>query len=615
MPPTIYEYIKQEENRFETEEIKVADNWNWSFRNHVQLIFHLKNGVFFQGENGNWLRAFKNIMEPLLNLSYWAEDIEVKDIVFTAGEDDRVLSFLIKKYHEEVYVKENNLDTMFDEIIESDLDYGGVLVQKTKDPKPEVFALNSVAFCDQTDILGGAIGFKYNFSPSKLRGMAKFGWGDTKNGATITLDELCTLAEPQKDAMKGQKNQTTSKNIEAYMVRGNLPEAYLEDNDDMEYECNQIQIVAFYYDKANKKQGVTLYRKKEDEGNLKFHTSKKVYGRALGRGEGEGLLHPQIWTNFLTIHKMNFLAAASKVPLYTDDEDFKNKNQIQDMENLEITTVADGKKISQIPTASPINVQLVDKAIDEWYQQGQLVGSAYDPILGKEAVSGTTFRGQAQVVNQGKGLHERRRGQRAKFIEEIYRDFIIPQMVKEILNGKKFLATLSMDEMQWMSDQIAENLATKYAFEKIYSGQPVTEQDKEAFKQKIMQQMAQKGNKHLLEILKGEFEGIEVRIGINVAGKQKDLAAMSDKMLSVFQTIIANPYILKSPPVLKLFNEIIELSGLQPIDISGLNVPALPTRRMTETINYADLATPPNDAQKKMLEMAGIEQPQPTPTQ
>ena len=81
MPPSIFEYIKSEEARFDTEEIRVGSNWSWNFRKHVELIFHLKNGMFYTGEN-NWLRAFKNIMEPILNLADWMEDIEVKDSVF-----------------------------------------------------------------------------------------------------------------------------------------------------------------------------------------------------------------------------------------------------------------------------------------------------------------------------------------------------------------------------------------------------------------------------------------------------------------------------------------------------------------------------------------------------
>ena len=575
MNSSIYDYVIQEENRYQTEEVVVGDNWYWNMRKHIQLIFHLKNGIFYTGEN-NWLRAFKNIMEPILNLSYWSEDIEVKDVVFyIENKTGRVLSFLVKKYHDEVFVKEHNLDTLFDEITESDLDYGGAFVQKTNDPKPEVFQLNTIAFCDQTDIFGGPVGFKHHFTPDKLRGMSRVGWGEESNGATTSIDDLIVLADKEKapDGLQTTKsNTTTGKTIEVYIVRGNLPESYLKEGGDMAYYCNQVQILAFYTDKKNKKIGVTLYRKKEKEGNFKFHTSKKVHGRALGRGVGEALLGPQIWTNFLTIHKTNMLEAASKVPLVTDDPEYTNRNKIQDMDTLEITTIQDGRSIKQIPTAAPVNIQLYEKSIDEWYVHAQFVGSAQDPMLGKESSSGTTFRGQERLVAQGRGLHDRRRGQRAKFVEEIYREegWIIDSMVKEILKGKKFLSTLTSEEMTWVSDQLAENYANKIQINSLFDGEiPV---DKAILKQKFLDDFSRKGNQHILEILKEEFEGVNIKMGINIANKQKDLGMMADKVLSIFQYVGANPEgfiaTMKIPGMANALNDILEFSGISQVDFS-----------------------------------------------
>lgn len=583
-PPTIYQYIKQEETSFESDEVQVGDNWYWNFRNHVQLIFHLKNGIFYTGEN-NWLRAFKNIMEPMLNLAYWIEDLEVKDVVFFIEEaTGKVLSFLIKKYHDEVYTREHDLDKLFDDITESDLDYGGVLVQEAKDC-PEVIKLKRIAFCDQTDILGGPVGFKYYFSPDKLRSMSKYGWGDDKNGATISLDELCTLATFEKDIAGSQNkkgNKVPGKTIEVYIVRGNLPQGYLKDDNNMEDYYNQIQIVAFYVDEKKEKQGVTLYRKKSDESSLKFFTSREVEDRALGRGVGETLLHPQIWTNFLTIHKTGLIEAASKITLYTDDTTYTNKNRIQDMENLEITTIEEGKEIHQTPNAAPTNIELHDNDIAQWYNFAQTAASANDPLLGEKSISGTTFRGQNQLVTQGRGIHDRRRGQRAKFIEEIYRDWIIPEIKKEILDGKKFMATLSMEEMTWITEQLATNLTNQKIVEMaIKTGQLPTPDEQTALIESTKSAILKKGNKHLLEILKGEFKDVEIKMGIDIAGKQKDLAGLSDKLLSIFQFIFQNPtgfqQAMQIPALAKSFQNILEASGMSIADFSSLlQAPAQP---------------------------------------
>lgn len=580
MQPSIHDYIKDQENKYETDEITLGDNWRWNMRKFIQMIFHLKNGVFFTGEN-DWLRAFKNIMEPILQLCYWTEDIEVKDVTFfIENKNGKALSFLVKKYHDEVYTREHDLDTMFDEITESDIDYGGVVVQKGVD-MPEVIALNSIAFCDQTDVIGGPIGFKHYFSPDKLRGMSKSGWGEESNGATISLEELCILASGEKSTtgiLSKDKNVVPGKTIEVYIVRGNLPSQYLNDDNDMETHFNQVQVVAFYVNKKNQKQGVTLYRKKEDEGNLKFHTSKKVYQRGLGRSVGESLVGPQIWTNFLTIHKTNMLEAGSKVPLQTDDENYTNRNKIQDMDNLEITVTQEGRQIRPIQTIAPANLQLFSNEINSWYEQAQSAGSAYDPIMGKEASSGTTFRGQERSVAQGRGSHDKRRGQRAKFIEELYRDFIIPDIKKEILKGQKFLATLTAEELVWVAEQMAV-IQSKEAIKDavLYKNKVVTQEEQDLLIQIRKEAIIKSGPKQLVEILKDEFKDIEVKMGINIAGKQKNLIELSDKLLSIFQFIFSNPQgfqqAMQIPALSKSFENILEFGGMSVGDFSSLLQP------------------------------------------
>ncbi len=583
--PDIFSWIKQEESKYETEEIRVGDNWTWNMRNHVQLIFHLLHGQFFNGSN-DFSRFFKNIMKPIIELCNWLEDIELRDVVFyIENTTGRVLSFLIKKYHDEVYVKEHDLDTMLDEITDSDNTYGGVLVQETEEVKPEVFPLTSIAFCDQTDILAGPIGFKYFFSPSKLRQMKKLGWGNEKNGATISIDNLIILAEQKRTPAGGvQENDTTGKTIEVYIVFGDLPEHYLKDNNNMEDWFYQIHIVAFYTDNENKKQGVTLYRQKDKEGRLMFNSTSKIDGRALGYSVGEQLLQPQVWTNFSEIHKMGLIEAASKVTLFSDDDAFANKNKIQDMENLEVAKIDPESKygVRQMPTASPTNIQIFANNVNELYSHAQLLGAAFDPIMGEQPASGTTFRGQERIVQQGKGAHNKRKGQRAKFIEMIYRKIIIPRMVKSITNGKEFLASLSADEMRWVSDQLATNYANREEIEMVLNGNlppngMTFEQLKEQNKQKFLSEFNKKGDKHLIEILKGEFKDVEVKIGINVAGKQKDLFGLSEKLLSIFQTIFANPVAFQQamqiPALARSFENIIEFGGLNPSDFASLMTP------------------------------------------
>lgn len=577
-PKTIYEYITQEEAAFDRDQIQIGQNWKWNFKNHVQMIFHLKNGVFFQGEN-DWMRAFREVMDPIIQLAKWMQDIEVKDVLFfSESKNGRIASFFIKKYHDEVYVKKHNLDELFDEITESDIVYGGSFVDHATDERPKIIDLTRIAFCDQTDILSGPFGVKLSLSPTRLRAMQKQGWFSEANGASGSVSDLIKLATFEKEVTGGttgtNKNNTTGKNIDCYIVRGPLPLSYLDDGDDDETVEHQVQIVALYADKKGNKQGFTIYRKRESEDETKFFATERIEGRALGRGEGERMLHPQIWSNFLEIHKMQMLQSAAKTPLYTDDETYTNRQAIQDMENLEVTTIKEGRRIFQIPTAATANIQLYQNAIDQWFQHAQYLGSAFDPLLGKEGASGTTFRGQERVVHQGKGRHDRQRGRRAKFIEEIYRDWIIPDMKREIVKGKKFLATLTANEMMWVMDQLAVNAWNRYAMDKALELGQFEEGEQQAFIENFKQQFQRGGNNRVLEILKDEFRDVEISIGINIAGKQKDIAALSDKFLAIFQQILANPMAfveaMKVPGMQEAFSSILEYGGIDQVSFFGL---------------------------------------------
>lgn len=572
MYPTkdIYRFIKDAEVRY-AQEIEVMENWNWNMKDHIRTSLLFKHGKFLNATNELATKnPNRNIVYPLLNLRYRAEDIDVKDVTLYVNNLQKYhLSFLVKKYHDEVYVREHDLDTFFDEAKEEKIDLGATLVRKSAEG-PVYEPLESIAFCDQTDILSGPIGFKMFFSPEELYEMAKFGWGDEKNGASIDLDTLVTLAEEakQQDSQKGLKTTTPGKYVEIYRVHGSLPSYFLKESSPNSKDrfIRQMHIVGFYKNKEGLETGVTLYKKQEYTNPFKVHLSgKKIRNRALAYGGVEELFDPQIWTNYSEIRKKDMLDAASKIILQTNDEGYADKNSIKEMDNLEITVVRDGAEITQVPNGTP-NIQLFNEWIKEWDILGQTTSGATDALLGKNPSSGSPFSLQALVVQQGQGLHEYRRGKYATFIAEIYQDWIIPDIRKEITTGITFLATLSPDEMEYVADCTARSKANEFVLEKIFNGEVVTEQDVEFFKEIVRQDFARGGNKKFIEILKDEFKNMSLGVKVNVAGKQKDLAVIVDKMVNVFRAVFTNPQILENPKAAKVFNKLIEYSGLDPID-------------------------------------------------
>jgi hypothetical protein len=89
----------------------------------------------------------------------------------------------------------------------------------------------------------------------------------------------------------------------------------------------------------------------------------------------------------------------------------------------------------------------------------------------------------------------------------------------------------------------------------------------------IRGEFKKKGNKHFIEIFKGEMKDAPMNVRTNIAGKQKNLGATVDKLTNIFRFAFSNPMgfaqVMQMPGMGKAFNDILEYSGLSPVDFSG----------------------------------------------
>lgn len=602
----VFDFITRKETLYK-QPIPVNERWNWSMKDHILTTELYTNSQLLNGKNE--FTPIKNITRPILNLQHRTEDIEVKDVAIYVNDADKYhLSFLVKKYHDDVFAVENDLDTFFDELNISRIDYGGGLSKQLNKPAPEVVPLQTIAFCDQTDMLSAPLALRHYYSPDQLLDMRSKGWGKESNGATQTVEQLIELSkEERKDRAYGITTKTVGRYIEVYEVHGNLPKSFADKEDKSgEYET-RIFIVAFYNKKdSTDRAGVILYTALEPVSPFKLIKRDPVFGRTLGFGGAEELFEAQVWTNYDMIRMQGLLDAASKTILQSDDPTVAQKNKVRDMENLSIIDVAPGTSVKQVDTF-PRNMSLFERSVVEWEVHAKDMGGAQDAIQGKEPPSGTPFASVAAQIQQSMGLHQYRRGIYAKHLEEIYTDWIIPHIEKKICEGAKFLSTLSLEDLQMVMEGVVTYQTNQMVKENILNGNIVTPDQIDQFKQQAMETFQKKGNKHFIEILKGEFKSVPLAVKVNIAGKSKDLAGMVDKLTNVFKTVISNPAILQSPPIAKLFNKIIEASGLDPIDLSGYQAPSAPMPKVTETINYKDLQV---QDQQAMLKLVGLEAPQ-----
>lgn len=564
----IYEFIKTEEANFKLP-IQIAEGMEWNFFDHVRTTILYKNSTYKSGKDDN--KPFKNIIRPILNLAYRAEGFDVKDILLYINDSKEYYkSFLVKKFHE-VWARQNNIDTFIDDLVESYVDFGGALIKNVNQERPEVVPFSRLAFCDQTDILKGPIAEKHQFAPDELKEM-EGKWGNLKKGATGTIDEVITLSQNEKKDTVGKGTKTPGKYIEVYEVHGIFPNWWLDSEytDEESYDktySRQLHIVTFYTSKEGQKNGICLYKGLEKELPYKLVLRDKIYGRALGLGGAEELFEPQVWVNYDVLRMKEMLDVASKIIFQTSDVAFANRNKTSSLENGEILIHDLNQPLTQINTY-PVNVKAFENSVAEWEQHARQMGAATESIMGESPTAGTPFKLQELITQESHSLHEYRKGKLATFLDEVYKDWIIPYISREITNGQEFMSELDLEELQQVSDSLVECEANDMAKKLILSGQPVYPEQLQSFKDQVKKDFM-KGNKKFIEILKGEMKDLPLDVKVNIAGKQKNLAGQVDKLTNIFRTIISNPQILQNPPMAKLFNEILESSGLSPIDFSG----------------------------------------------
>lgn len=567
----IFEFVQTEITAYKALPVHLDDQWEWNMYEHIRRSFLLKNSKFYKGSNEDGLRPFKNIILPILNVAYRSEGFDVKDILpFVDDIKNYYKSFLIKKFHPK-WARKNDIDTYIDELVESYVDYGLALSKNVNEVRPTIVPLQQIAFCDQTDILSGALGLRHEYGVSDLLDM-KGKWYDDAIEDTIVLSK----AEKVVTASTGTPTKTPSKYIEVFEVHGTFPDYWLNgegySSEDPDKYTDQLHIITYYKDKDGNKQGITLFCGPEKGGIRKLFKAIKrdsIFGRACGRGGIEELFHPQMWTNYDEIQAQQMLEAASLLILQTADKSFESKNKsIKDLAKGEILYHEENKPISQV-SITPQNKAMFDEATDRWERNARTVGSADEAQLGKSPNSGTPFRLQALVVQEGRGIHDYRRGKIATHLGEVYRDWVLPYLVKDLNAGKRFVEDLSVEELQEIADKIVTKRGNARIKELVLKGKTPTEQEMARFKDMARQEFMKGGTRRFLEIIKDELKDLPIDVEMNIAGKQADLAERADKLTNIFRQIFANPQILMMPGMGKLFNEIIESSGFSPVDFSS----------------------------------------------
>ena len=577
MNQQVYEYIQSEQTNYKTVRVPITTSYDWNMSEHIERCTNVANGWYHSGKNDG-LRRYDDIVTPIINVAVRSEGFDVKDIVpFVNDVQNSYKSFLVKKRHPQ-WARKNELDTFIDDIVESSVIYDLVLVKNVNNVRPEVVPLQKIAFCDQTDIMSGPICLKHQYSVAELTKF-KGKWIDE------AIDEAIVMSKEEKSVMQANDRtvKTPGKYIEVFELHGFLPETWLDENGDPFKYVNQMHIVCYYTSKDGNKNGITLFKgKTKDISNtFKSLVIRKIHGRACGKSIVETLFEPQVWMNYSAQRIQKLLASAINV-FYSDSDEVGNQ-KLSNLPDNTILKLETGKNIGKLD-GSPQNLTAFSNDQVNLQTQARILGSASEAQLGVNPTSGTPFALQNLVVQQGQGIHEYRQGKIATFVADVlYRDWILQYLVDDMNKGITFSEELSLDEMQDISDLISRNKAESQIISKILEGELVTPETREALIANYKEQFARGGSRKFFEAIQGELDDIPLEVFVNIKSKQKYMAQEADKLTNIIREVLRNPQAFQQiPGVGKAFNQLLENSGLSPIDFTQITK-TLPTQTQPPT--------------------------------
>ena len=126
--------------------------------------------------------------------------------------------------------------------------------------------------------------------------------------------------------------------------------------------------------------------------------------------------------------------------------------------------------------------------------------------------------------------------------------------------------------MDFVVEKLATNKTNKMVINKLIDdGELVSDEERELFRQGVKEDFKKKGNKHFIEILKGEFRRVPLAVKVTIAGKSKNLAQQAQSYMNLFREIRStDPQLFRIPAIANIFNQVIESSGLDPVDFASI---------------------------------------------
>jgi len=572
---TIQELVRQAETNYITGTTKIGKYVDYSMYEDIEKIEAYLNSKHISGDADALGREkpFFNIVTAATNIWYRATDIDRKNIRIKATKSTDVFGAFIATIHLQEWMRKDRFGMFLNKWGRTLVEYGSAVakfVEKDGELYAEVIPWNRL-IVDPIDFKSNPKIEKLWLTPAQLR----------QRGYDEKVVESLIESAESRETLGGEKIDNRSNYIEVYEVHGELPLYNLTGKEkDTEY-VQQMHVISFISNKDGKYSDFTLYKGKEKKDPYILSHLIPEDGQTLGIGAVKHLFEAQWMVNHTAKAIKDQLDLASKLIFQTQDPAFTSRNALMEIETGDILVTAQNSPLTQINNGSH-DISSLQSFSGQWQNLAKEITATPDAISGNTMPSGTAYRQVAILNQEAHSLFEIMVENKAMYLEDMMREYIIPFIKTKMDTTAEITATLDSQGIEKIDSMFIPVEAVKRYNEsikkQILSGQVAEPIDIENEKIKIKQELSQTGNQRFLKpdelgeiSWKEIFKDLEWDVDVEISSETTDKEAVMTTLTTVLQTIIGNPQILQLPEGKLLFNKILEETGkVSPMELAGL---------------------------------------------
>jgi hypothetical protein len=587
MEKSIYALIREVDTNYENETIETVEGLEFSMYEQIRENEFLTSGHYISGdfdENGD-LKPFHDIITRILETQRAAEEVDTKDL--TLVTDDPALyvrANLLSKYNQD-WITGGKIDQFLNEAIEVRGKHGGLLVKVIEtDDELDLEVADWTSFSgDASDLVHGVKVFTHHYTPERLLEIAEErGWD---RDACVEAIELYAAAD-QDDELKSQR-KTTGKYIAVREVSGVLSKQYLDeeaDEHDYSYQLHYVAGAEFCSGKESdnaEERGVTLSGVELKESPYYYLPYKKrtTRGKELGIGQTERAKHAQVHTNIAAQQNKYALDFSSTFVLQSASKNLKGKNVLTKMQKGTILKTDDGKPISGVDM-TPQALGHLGAYMVQWQEQLDRAAGVYAVNTGETLPSGTPYSLGQMLNSQAQLPFGLRQEEFANFLNQIYRERVIPFFIKQIKKKESLSLKFDPEELKRFDEDVTTYQADRVVIEKYLSGgyddvppamrfTIMDDERADLIERYSFNLKKGKNRREVSGFQEGYWDEVKDGVYVDIVGERRNKTAILQTVNTVLmQYLQFKPQLDADPEARKLFNQIVQTAGLEPINFT-----------------------------------------------